>query len=56
VAARRRKVARVQRLRRNGSEVCFREGGRRVCRIPRPLVCVKRSSDPRTVCRPRKRR
>jgi hypothetical protein len=55
VAARRRKVARVNRLRREHREVCFRSDGRTVCRIPRPLVCVKRASDDRTICRPRKR-
>jgi hypothetical protein len=55
VAARRARVARVNRLRRQGREVCFREGGRTVCRIPRPLVCVKRASDDRTICRPRRR-
>jgi len=34
--------------------VCFTRDGRTVCRIPRPLVCVKRADD-RTVCRPRRR-
>jgi outer membrane protein assembly factor BamB len=55
VAARRAQVARVNRLRRRHREVCFRSHGRTVCRIPRPLVCVKRTADDRTVCRPRKR-
>jgi len=54
VAARRRAVAANVRARRAGREVCFRRGGRKVCRIPRPLVCVKRGADGRTVCRPRK--
>jgi outer membrane protein assembly factor BamB len=54
VAARRRQVARNRQARRQHREVCFRSNGRTVCRIPRPLVCVKRP-DHRTVCRPRRR-
>ena len=54
VAARRAAVRRNARLRRQHREVCFRSHGRTVCRIPRPLVCVKRH-DGRTVCRPRRR-
>ena len=54
VAFRRAKIRRVQRMRREHREVCFGSHGRTVCRIPRPLVCVKRSDD-HTVCRPRKR-
>ena len=54
VAARHRAVARNRRLRRAHREVCFRRGGRTVCRVPRPLVCVKHADD-RTVCRPRRR-
>ena len=37
------------RARRQGREVCFTRDGRRVCRVPRPLVCVERSSDGRIV-------
>ena len=33
----------------------FERDGRKVCRIPRPLVCVKGAGD-RTTCRPRKPR
>jgi PQQ-like domain len=54
VEARRAVVRRNARLRRQHREVCFRSHGRTVCRIPRPLVCVKRRDD-HTVCRPRKR-
>jgi outer membrane protein assembly factor BamB len=55
VAARRAAVARTNRLRRQHRPVCFRSGGKTVCRVPRPLVCVKRAADGRTVCRPRRR-
>ena len=48
VAARRAAVRRNVRARRQGREVCFTRDGRRVCRVPRPLVCVERSSDGRT--------
>jgi outer membrane protein assembly factor BamB len=54
VAARRAKVRRVARLRHAHRKVCFRSHGHKVCRIPRPLVCV-RGRDGRTVCRPRRR-
>jgi outer membrane protein assembly factor BamB len=54
VIARRAAIRRNKRLRRAGREVCFGRDGRRVCRVPRPLVCLKRSSDGRTICRPRK--
>jgi outer membrane protein assembly factor BamB len=54
VAARRAAVRRNHRLRRQHREVCFKSHGRTVCRIPRPLVCVKRH-DGRTVCRARRR-
>jgi len=55
VAARQRRVARNRRLRREGIEVCFRSGGKAVCRVPRKLVCFTRKADDRTICRPRKR-
>ena len=55
VAARRAAVARTNRLRRQHRPVCYRSGGKTVCRVPRPLVCVKRAADGRTVCRPRRR-
>jgi outer membrane protein assembly factor BamB len=54
VAARQRRVARNRRLRREHREVCFRSGGRTVCRVPRKLVCFTREADGRTVCRARK--
>jgi hypothetical protein len=47
-------VRRNARLRRRHREICFKSHGRTVCRIPRPLVCVKRP-DGRTICRARKR-
>lgn len=53
VAARHAAVRRNARLRREHREVCFKSGGKTVCRIPKPLVCVKRD-DGRTVCRPRR--
>jgi outer membrane protein assembly factor BamB len=55
VAARRAAVARNQRLRRQHRPVCFRSGGKTVCRVPRPLVCVRHKADGRTVCRARRR-
>jgi hypothetical protein len=55
VAARRRALRRNAEARREGREVCFTRNGRKTCRVPRPLVCVKRADD-RTVCRPRQRR
>ncbi|MGZ8633599.1 MAG: hypothetical protein ACXWZZ_07060, partial [Solirubrobacteraceae bacterium] len=53
VAARRAAVRRNARLRRQHRAVCFKSHGRTVCRVPRPLVCVKHHDVP-TVCRPRK--
>ena len=54
VAARRAAVRRVQTLRRRHGRICFKSHGRSVCRVPRPLVCVKGHGG-RTVCRPRRR-
>jgi outer membrane protein assembly factor BamB len=54
VAARRAEVRRVNTMRRRHQEVCFRSHGKTVCRVPRPLVCVK-GSDGRTTCRARRR-
>jgi hypothetical protein len=54
VAARRAKVHRILQMRRRHQEVCYRSHGKQVCRIPRPLVCVK-GRDGRTTCRPRRR-
>jgi outer membrane protein assembly factor BamB len=57
VAARRRAVHRRNALRRRGIPVCFKDArGKRTCRRPAPLVCLRRSSDDRTVCRARRRR
>jgi outer membrane protein assembly factor BamB len=53
VAARRAAVRRIQRLRRQHRKICFKSHGRTVCRVPRPVVCIKRH-DGRTVCRSRK--
>jgi outer membrane protein assembly factor BamB len=53
VAARRAAVRRNARLRRRHREICFKSHGRTVCRIPRPLVCIKHH-DGRTVCRARR--
>lgn len=53
VAARRAAVARRNDLRRRGVRFCFRSDGRRVCRVPEPLVCV-RDADGRTTCRARR--
>jgi outer membrane protein assembly factor BamB len=55
VAARRAQIRRNVRLRREGRPVCFRRGGRTVCRVPRPLVCLKRAGDGRIVCRARRK-
>jgi outer membrane protein assembly factor BamB len=55
VAERRRALHRILLQRRQGIPVCFRSRGKRVCRVPRPPVCVKRA-DGRTVCRARKLR
>jgi len=54
VAQRRAEVHRILRMRRHGIKVCFRRGGHKVCRLPRPPVCVKRH-DGRTICRARQR-
>jgi outer membrane protein assembly factor BamB len=54
VTARRAAVRRNISLRRQHRRVCYRSHGHTVCRIPRPLVCVK-GRDEHTVCRPRKR-
>jgi outer membrane protein assembly factor BamB len=54
VAARRAKVHRILEMRRRHQEVCYRSHGKRVCHIPRPLVCVK-ARDGRTTCRARRR-
>ena len=56
VAARRAAIRGNRALRRAGGEVCFRRDGRRVCRVPRPLVCFERARDGRTICRARERR
>jgi hypothetical protein len=53
VAARRAAVRRNARLRRQHRKVCFQSHGRTLCRVPRPLVCVKQGNG-RTVCRARK--
>ncbi len=53
VAARRAALRRNARLRRAHRRVCFTSHGHTRCRVPRPLVCVKRH-DGRTVCRPRR--
>jgi hypothetical protein len=55
VAARRAQIRHNVLLRREGRRVCFRSGGRTVCRVPRPLVCVKRAGDGRIVCRARRK-
>jgi outer membrane protein assembly factor BamB len=55
VAQRKREVHRILQLRRDHIPVCFRGGGKRVCRIPKPPVCFDRG-DGRTVCRARSAR
>jgi len=56
VAARRAAVRRRKALRASGVRFCATtKSGRTVCRRPRPLVCVKRKRDDRTICRPRRR-
>jgi outer membrane protein assembly factor BamB len=52
VAARRRAVKRIFERRRRGIAVCFRVKGQRVCRLPRPPICLKRKADGKVVCRP----
>jgi len=54
VARRRALVRRNAELRRKGHAICFRSNGKRVCRVPRPLVCVKSSRTGRVSCRARK--
>ncbi|HEY4098970.1 MAG TPA: hypothetical protein VGM33_25820, partial [Baekduia sp.] len=53
VAERKAEVHRINEQRRKHVEVCFRSGGKRVCRVPKPPVCFDRG-DGRTVCRARK--
>jgi hypothetical protein len=55
VARRRAALRRNAELRRKGQAICFRSGGKRVCRVPRPLVCVKSQKTGRVTCRARKR-
>jgi outer membrane protein assembly factor BamB len=52
VARRRREVHRILLQRKRRIPVCFRSGGKRVCRVPKPPVCFTQS-DGRTVCRAR---
>ena len=52
VARRRAQVRRNAELRRKGQAVCFQANGKQVCRVPRPLVCVKSAG--RVTCRARK--
>jgi outer membrane protein assembly factor BamB len=54
VARRRAALRRNAELRRTGQAICFRSGGKRVCRVPRPLVCVKSQKTGRVTCRARK--
>jgi outer membrane protein assembly factor BamB len=56
VAQRKRALHRILQQRKRRVEVCFRSGGKRVCRIPKPPVCFERKRDGRTVCRARKPR
>lgn len=51
VAARRAAVRRRNALIASGGSLCVRSHGRRVCYRPRPLFCVRRKSDDRTICR-----
>jgi outer membrane protein assembly factor BamB len=55
VAKRRRAVHRRNRLRDRGVRFCYRSHGHRVCRLPKPLVCVK-GANGRTTCRVRRPR
>ncbi len=52
VEERRQAVRRARAQRRAGRKVCFRSGGKPVCRVPRPVVCFE-GSDGRIVCRAR---
>lgn len=54
VARRRALVRRVLDRRRRGERVCYGSGRRRVCRLPRPIVCFRLPDSPRTVCRARR--
>ena len=54
VALRRAALRATPSQRRKGQAVCFRANGRRVCRVPRPLVCVKSRTTGRVTCRTRK--
>ena len=54
VARRRAALRRNAELRRKGQAICFRSGGKRVCRVPRPLVCVKSQKTGSVSCRARK--
>ncbi|WP_354702054.1 Outer membrane protein assembly factor BamB [Paraconexibacter sp. AEG42_29] len=55
VAARRALIRRRNAQIAAGVKFCTRMKGIVRCRAPRPLLCAKRGSDGRTVCRPRKR-
>ncbi|MCW2958500.1 MAG: PQQ-binding-like beta-propeller repeat protein [Solirubrobacterales bacterium] len=54
VSARRAAVRRRQALIASGVRFCATRNGKTTCRRPQPLVCLKRKSDDRTICRPRK--
>ncbi|MGZ6707031.1 MAG: outer membrane protein assembly factor BamB family protein [Solirubrobacteraceae bacterium] len=54
VAARRAAVHRTAALRRRGRKICFRSGGKSVCRVPKPLVCVTDRKTGHVDCRPRR--
>jgi outer membrane protein assembly factor BamB len=54
VTARRAAVRRREELIASGVKFCTTKNGRTTCRRPQPLVCLKRKSDDRTICRPRK--
>lgn len=49
VEARRAALRRAHAMRRAGRKVCFRSGGKTVCRLPRRVVCF--NSGGKTVCR-----
>lgn len=51
VSARRAAIRRRNALIRSGALLCAQRDGTTVCRRPRPLFCVKRKSDDRTVCK-----
>lgn len=52
LALRRRAIRRRNALIHRGVRFCYRSNGKRVCRPPMPLVCIKSHND-RTQCRPR---